>query len=123
MKDWVEAALGRLTPGAGYIQFPNWLGLDFYKELCVETRNLKGEWENPKKYRNESWDLLVYCYAICVYLRTEKFNWDSFVNHWASEWDDNVLVFGGDDESSVKLIKKGSDDIKDKLKKLAQQVG
>lgn len=121
LKDWVEAALGRTEPGAGYIQFPNWLDLDFYKELCVETKNVKGEWENPKKLRNESWDCLVYCYAICIYLRAEKFDWMKPPS-WATEWDTNILVH---EESApgVKSETKGSDDLKDKLKKLAQQVG
>lgn len=121
LKDWVEAALGRTEPGAGYIQFPNWLDLDFYKELCAETKNLKGEWENLKKLRNESWDLLYYCYAICVYLRAEKFDWDK-PPAWAAEWDNNILVLDSDSHG-VKPQTKESDDLKDKLKRLAQQVG
>lgn len=121
LKDWVEAALGRTEPGAGYIQFPNWLDLDFYKELCAETKNLKGEWENLKKLRNESWDLLYYCYAICVYLRAEKFDWDKPPT-WAAEWDSNILVIDSDSHG-IKPQTKESDDLKDKLKRLAQQVG
>lgn len=122
LKDWVDAALGRTEPGAGYVQFPNWLELEFYKELCAETKNLKGEWENPKKHRNESWDLLYYCYAICVYLKVEKFDWDK-PPAWAREWDDNVLVFEPDDNTGIKHRAKEPDSLNDKLKRLAQQVG
>lgn len=120
LKDWLEAILGRTEPGAGYIQFPNWLTLEFYKELCAETKNLKGEWENLKKLRNESWDLLYYCLAICVYLRAEKFDW-SKPPAWANEWDSNILVF--EETSSGIKAEKQTDDLKDKLKRLAQQVG
>lgn len=124
LKDWVDSALGRTEPGAGYIQFPDWLNIEFYKELCAETRNLKGEWENPNRFRNESWDLLTYCYAACVFLRAEKIDWDSPQMSWAAEWDDNPLVVipekGG--QSLVKP-KQRNDDLASQLKALAQQVG
>lgn len=123
LKDWVEAALGRTTPGAGYIEFPKWLKLWFFKELCAETRNHKGEWENPKKYRNEAWDLLVYAYAICIFLKAEKFDWDHPQQLWAAEWDENILVFDVDDTTGIKSETQDSESAIDKLKKLAQQVG
>lgn len=123
LKDWLEAALGRETPGAGYIEFPNWLKLWFFKELCAETRNAKGEWENLKKHRNESWDLLVYCYAVCVYLKVEKFNWGNLQQTWAEEWDKNILVFAADDDVGIKQETKDTENVIDKLKRLAQQVG
>ena len=123
LKDWVDAALGRETPGAGYIQFPRWLKLWFFKELCAESRNPKGEWENLKKYRNEAWDLLVYCYAVCVYLKVEKFNWGNLTQTWAEVWDKNILVFGSDDTVGIKQENKNSEDVLEKLKRLAKQVG
>lgn len=121
LKDWVEAALGRTEPGAGYIQFPNWLKLDFFKELCAEIKNSKGEWENLKKLRNESWDLLYYCYAICVYLKAEKFDWLN-PPAWAREWDSNILVFG-ENSNGIKSEKQETESLTDKLKRIAQQVG
>lgn len=121
LKDWVDASLGREEPGAGYIQFPDWLSLEFYKELCVETRNVKGRWENLKKLRNEAWDLLAYCYALCVYLRAEKINWDKPEVLWARAWDENNLVFAADGTQSVKPDSQA--ELAERLKKLAQQVG
>ncbi len=123
LKDWVDASLGRAEPGAGYIQFPKWLDLAFYKELCAETRNFKGEWENLKNYRNESWDLLVYCYAICIYLKVEKFNWVELQQRWAETWDKNILVFAPENKTGIKPVQKEDDERTLKLKKLAQLVG
>lgn len=123
LKDWLDAALGREEPGAGYIEFADWLTLDFYKELCVETRNAKGEWENLKKLRNESWDLLAYCYALCVALRAEKINWDKPEFPWAKIWDENPLVSDPVTTNGIKHNPKVEDDIHTKLKKLAQKVG
>lgn len=119
LKDWVDAALGRTEAGAGYIHFPDWLPFDYFKELCAETKNAKGEWENPKKLRNEPWDLLYYCYALCVFLRAEKFDWSN-APAWAKDWDENILVFG---ESSEGVKPKTEEDPLEKLKRLAQQVG
>jgi phage terminase large subunit GpA-like protein len=121
LKDWVYSVLGRVEPGAGYIEFPDWLTLDFYKELCVESRNQKGRWENLKKLRNESWDLLTYCYAVCLYLRAEKINWDDPDPLWARKWDENNLVF--DEGSSDIRNETGADDLSETLKKLAKMVG
>jgi phage terminase large subunit GpA-like protein len=122
LKDWVDAALGRTEPGAGYIEFADWLTLDFYKELCVETRNSKGEWENLKSLRNESWDLLEYCYALCVALRAEKIDWDNPGFSWAREWDKNTLVMHVDTTTGVKHNVK-DESLSSKLEKLAKQVG
>lgn len=121
LKDWVDASLGREEPGAGYIQFPDWLTLDFYKELCVETRDAKGRWENLKKLRNEAWDLIAYCYAMCVYLRAEKLNWDKPEYLWAEEWDKNPLVSKPEDGNVIKHQQQ--EDVTELLKKLAKQVG
>lgn len=123
LKDWVDAALGREEPGAGFIQFADWLPIEFYKELCAETRNQKGEWENLKKLRNESWDLLAYCYALCVYLRAEKINWETPQFVWAREWETNSLVSRREEGSTVKHDSQSSDELMQKLKKLSQQVG
>jgi len=95
--------------------------LDFYKELCVETRDAKGRWENLKKLRNEAWDLLAYCYAMCVYLRAEKLNWDKPEYLWAEEWDKNPLVSKPGDGNVIKHQQQ--EDVTELLKKLAKQVG
>lgn len=95
LKDQLNGYLDRREPGGGRIVFPNWLGDTFYKELCVEVRDPKKGWINPRNYRNESWDLLAYCIAACVHLRTEIWDWGN-PEIWAQEWDRNALVFHPD---------------------------
>lgn len=93
MKDAVNHMLDRLEPRGGRVNFPSWLPDSFYTELTVEVKTLKG-WENPKNYRNESWDLLVYCMSCCFSqaINLEHIRWDEPPG-WAEEWDDNDLVF------------------------------
>ena len=94
LKDQLNAMLDRSDPNGGRVNFPNWLSDDWYTELTVETRNEKGKWENPKKLRNESWDLLTYCLALQLMpeINIENLDWEDPPS-WASDWDDNDLVF------------------------------
>lgn len=119
LKDWVDAALTRGEPGAGNIEFPDWLTIDYFKELCAEVRSPKGQWENTRKLRNEAWDLLCYAYALCIYLRAEKIDWAKPQAKWAAEWDDNVLVFS--EGPGVKMEVK--QDRAERLRKLAERLG
>lgn len=97
LKDQVNKMLERTDPNGGLVNFPNWLPDEFYAELTVEVRNVKGEWENPRKLRNESWDLLAYAIAMSLTpdIALEKIDWDDPPS-WAREWDDNDLVFDPD---------------------------
>lgn len=103
VKDQVSAMLDKLDFGNGYVHFPKWLPNWFYEELCAEIKTVKG-WENPKKARNEAWDLLVYALAICISdkVRLEKLDWEN-PPHWAAEWDENSLVIA--EESEVPFSK------------------
>lgn len=95
IKNQIDAMLDRDRPMAGQINFPDWLDLNFYKELCVEVKNHKGLWENPKSFRNESWDLLVMAQALLIERRhvgIERIDWTDPPS-WAAEWDENDLVF------------------------------
>jgi len=122
LKDWLDKALGREEPGGNHIAFPDWLGLDFFKELCVEVKNPQnGKWENPKKLRNESTDLITYCYAGLIFLRVEKMNLAEPPT-WAAEWDNNPLVTDLDSRNPVKP-QQSEDGGLDELKKLASQLG
>ena len=82
-----------ITEGAGRIITPKWLPNWFYTELTVEVKTAKG-WENPKRLRNESWDLLYYCIGIMLskHVNIERINWEDPPS-WAAEWDKNDLVF------------------------------
>ena len=95
VKDQVDQRLNRSEKGGGTITFPRWLDINFYKELCVEVKNHKNEWENPNQYRNESWDLLVYCEAGLIsprHIGVDRINWDDPPS-WAASWSQNDLVF------------------------------
>ena len=95
LKDTLNMMLDRLDPRGGRINFPAWLPSNFYSELCVEVKDPKGRWINPKKYRNESWDLLVYTLAALLMpsVMSDYINWDDPEQGWAREWDQNDLVF------------------------------
>lgn len=100
VKNQIDSMLEREEDGSGRLYFPDWLEIGFYKELCVETKNHRGEWENPKGFRNESWDLLVEVQAALIETRIvgiERINW-SDPPEWALEWDDNPLVFSPEKE-------------------------
>lgn len=74
------------------VLFPDWLDDKFYAELVAEVRTTKG-WENPKRRRNESWDLLCYDHALCLsrLVRIEHLDWVDPPG-WAAEWDHNDLI-------------------------------
>lgn len=93
VKDQVMSMLDRKDPYGGRVSFPNWLPDSFYSELTAETRHATRGWENPKRQRNESWDLLAYCVALCLWrpVSIELIDW-SEPPTWAQEWDTNDLV-------------------------------
>ena len=74
----------------GRIEFPDWLDASFFEELTVEVRTPKG-WENKHGRRNESWDLLVYCLALCVHRGIERVSWAA-PPIWLSPWPQNPFV-------------------------------
>lgn len=105
VKNQLDSMLDRENVGTGRVNFASWLDLNFYKELCVETKDLKGIWQNPRGFRNESWDLFVMAISLLLERRhvgIERFDWDEPPT-WAREWDDNDLVFmpEPDDEAKV----------------------
>lgn len=104
IKDMLDAVLSRTDPGGGMVNFPNWLPDSFYTELTVEVR-VNGKWENPHKYRNESWDLLAYSIAISVskYISFEHIRWDRPPS-WAEEWDKNDLVISAENAEKGALL-------------------
>ncbi len=97
LKDQLNAMLDREEPYGGMLHFPDWLPDSFYMELTAEVRTEKG-WENPRKLRNEAWDLLVYCLALCRsrFVQLERIDWHDPPG-WAAEIDDNDLIFGPHD--------------------------
>lgn len=93
LKDTLNNMLDRTEPG-GRINFAKDLPDNFYTELTVEVKDPVKGWINPRKFRNESWDLLVYHLAACL---LPQINFDAIrfddPPGWAEEWDSNDLVF------------------------------
>ena len=75
LKDRVDNALWRESPGPNYIHFPDWLGSWFYDELTYEERSNDGKWSKPGKGPNEAFDLLVYADALAILHGYEKIKW------------------------------------------------
>ncbi|ARB05712.1 terminase large subunit [Synechococcus virus S-ESS1] len=93
LKDSLSHMLDRVEPGNGVL-FPDWLDDNFFIELTVEVRDPAKGWINPKRFRNESWDLLTYCLAaqLTAGINIEHINWQD-PPPWAEDWGANDLVF------------------------------
>lgn len=119
LKDMVDNRLDRTAPGGRYV-FPKWLKDTFYTELTVEIKDAKGKWQNPRKFRNESWDLLAYCNAIALMpmIGIEHLNWE-MPPEWAAPWDENSLVFLPANASRPFEAKPDASSMEDRLKALA----
>ncbi|MGX3996735.1 phage terminase large subunit family protein [Escherichia coli] len=81
LKDRVNNALWRDSPGPGYVHFPDWLGSWFYDELTYEERSSDGKWSKPGRGANEAFDLMVYAEALVILHGYEKIRWPD-----AAEW-------------------------------------
>jgi len=93
LKDNIDKMLDRKVPG-GKVNFPDWLDDNFFTELTVEVKDPVKGWHNPKGFRNESWDLLVYAKAatLMAQVNVDNINWTNPPG-WAKPWDENDLVF------------------------------
>lgn len=121
LKDAVNNRLDRKERGGRYC-FPNWLDSNFYVELTVEVRSAAKGWENPRNYRNESWDLLTYAEAATLHpnIRLDRIKFDD-PPPWAEEWDRNDLVFNPAGNAKPFEAKKQEDGLS-ALAKLAEQL-
>lgn len=81
LKDQVNNALWRESPGPNYVHFPKWLDSWFYDELTYEERSPDGKWSKPGRGPNEAFDLLVYADALVILHGYEKIKWPD-----APEW-------------------------------------
>ncbi|MBL4709746.1 MAG: phage terminase large subunit family protein [Flavobacteriales bacterium] len=94
LKDSVASDMKREEAGPRYMHYPDWLGLWFYEELIAEVRSEKG-WDNPRRVRNESFDLYAYAkgllHALLVENKLKEINWTS-PPAWAAEWNNNNQI-------------------------------
>lgn len=122
VKDMVNNRLDRVDPGGRFV-FPNWLDTNFFIELTVEIKDPKKGWINPKRFRNESWDLLAYCLAanLSPMILLEHMDMNQAPS-WAAPWDENDLVFNPASGSDTGKAEKKANPI-DALAKLAGDLG
>ncbi|NIH11200.1 MAG: phage terminase large subunit family protein [Serratia symbiotica] len=76
LKDRINNALLRNTPGPNYVHFPDWIGEWFYDELTYEERTSDGKWKKPGRGANEAFDLMVYAQALVILRGYEKIKWE-----------------------------------------------
>lgn len=123
VKDMVNNRLDRVEPGGRFI-FPNWLDANFFIELTVEVKDPKKGWINPKRFRNESWDLLAYCLAATLSPMVLLEHMDmTKPPTWAAVWEDNDLVFDTKLAAASDSANKGVMTTADALAKLAGDLG
>lgn len=123
LKDRLDGFLDRVDGNGHSVIFPHWLPDWFYSELTVEVKVPNKGWENPKKLRNEAWDLLVYDIALCLsprHIGIERLNWDDPPT-WAAEWDDNDLVFSP--EQALPFAPEEQTFTLDRIAELAKRLG
>ena len=109
LKDRVNNALWRDSPGPGYVHFPAWLGSWFYDELTYEERSNDGKWSKPGRGANEAFDLLVYADALAILNGYEKIKWPS-APEWARRetWIENTQTEAGEVPSPATAKKRKS---------------
>lgn len=76
VKDSLNNMVERGISDGGSFAWPEWLPDEWFAEMCAERRTPKG-WENPRKARNEAWDLATYAIAICLHKKIDHLNWSS----------------------------------------------
>lgn len=131
LKDQLSNLLGRSDTGdserttGGRIRYPSWMPDWFYSQITAEVR-LNGKWENPRKRRNEAWDLLYYALGILRRRRDDsgfpvfeidRIDWGR-PSEWAKDWDDNPLVVDPDTGSAF-VPKRKKPSLADLAKNLA----
>ena len=123
LKDMVDHKLDRKEPG-GRFCFAHWLDTNFFIELTVEVKDPKKGWVNPKRFRNESWDLLAYCQAATLMpmIALEHMNMAD-PPKWASDWDHNDMIFNPATAEKPFEAKKKADNDFSALAKLAESLG
>ncbi|HED1794283.1 phage terminase large subunit family protein [Citrobacter freundii] len=102
LKDQVNNALLRDSPGPNYVHFPKWLGSWFYDELTYEERSTDGKWSKPGRGANEAFDLLVYADALAILHGYEKIKWPA-APEWARRetWLENAPPEAGEASSQA----------------------
>jgi phage terminase large subunit GpA-like protein len=84
VKDHLNNMLERSVTDGGSFAWPSWLSDEWFTEMCAERRTPKG-WENPRKARNEAWDLATYAIAMLLHKKIDRLNWTAPALSMAAE--------------------------------------
>ncbi|WP_195178861.1 terminase gpA endonuclease subunit [Mesorhizobium sp. INR15] len=110
MKDRISIMMARRVEDSGenesvggMLRYPDWFDAWFYNQMTTEIRTEKG-WENPRKRRNEAFDLAYYALGMAirpieqgvpyVAFNMDRLDWNEPPT-WAADWDSNELIYGG----------------------------
>ena len=93
-KKWIYHSLMEITDpsAAGYIHLPEFVGIDYFKQLCNEKLVTKGTRQEYRKTgANEALDCFVYSWAAALLCRLDQKNWDDvFKNQIEEEISDEL---------------------------------
>jgi phage terminase large subunit GpA-like protein len=122
LKDKLNGMLDGTSADGGTVILPDWLSDEVFTEYTVEVKDEKGKWQNPRKARNEAWDLTTYAIGQCIYLGIEKMDWEK-PPRWLATWDRNTGVTLVTKEEPAPVARRFAEKPKpayDKLSKLAE---
>ena len=100
IKDVLIVDLQREVPGPGYVHLPDWLAKKHRDEIVSEQRTQRG-WEPIGNRRNETWDLLVYDYALWLWVGGDKLR-EGREPPWARPWDSSTEVLSAEQRRTLK---------------------
>lgn len=87
LKDRVNNALWRDSPGPGYVHFPDWLGSWFYDELTYEERSSDGKWSNQcRRSAGKTQCLIPFPGWQRVWMRSRSERWERQPRLMMSIW-------------------------------------
>lgn len=112
--NFVKDAVNNLMEAPDRIRYPWWAPDWLYAQLTNEIRDALKGWINVAGRRNEAFDLLVYCVALCTHpdIRLQFIDWTNPPS-WAGAWSVNDFVFGADGQPafSPKKVRLGLEEL------------
>jgi len=92
--NFVKDAVNTLLEAPDRVKFPKWAPDWLYSQLTAEVRDPGKGWLNTSGKRNESFDLICYCYALLTHPDIRAFHQDwSNPPSWMDDFDRNDFVY------------------------------
>lgn len=105
LKDALASRLRRSIKGKGErgpdtLHVSRNLPAQVFDQLCAESRNEEGAWENVRRVANEAFDLAVYCAAGWIRLGGDRIDWSN-PPRWARALDQAETLIGGTEPANA----------------------